>query len=84
MRLVQETGMPPIRPHLRRAAALSVAVAALGLTASCDGMEPGLQLRPYTDSVSTYEQRQDRARSYAPGSLDESRRYIYDRAEEEE
>ncbi len=75
--------MSPSRLRLRRAATLSAAVAALGLTAACEGMEPGLQFRPYTDSVSTYEQRQDRARSYAPGSLNESRRYIYEKSEDE-
>lgn len=73
-----------MRPNrMRRAATLAIAVAALGATAACEGMEPGLQFRPYTDSTKTYEQREDGDRSYAPGSLKESRRYIYEQAKEQ-
>ncbi len=68
-------------PGARRAAAFSATLLALGLIAGCESMERGISFRPYTDSTKTYEQKTDETRSYAPGSLTKSRRYIYEEAD---
>ena len=74
-------------PAARRRRLLRVLTAGAALTAlgACESMERGISFRPYTDSDGWLNNsRPQTERTYAPGSLSESRDYIYSQREFQE